>query len=79
MNSSRNRCTTMKTMIAVVVTLLASPPARADVTLEDIIENVRRNEALYENLDVKLSGHYTIGDREPGRMLDGGNAGDTET
>ncbi|HUY36866.1 MAG TPA: hypothetical protein VMV69_29370 [Pirellulales bacterium] len=38
--------------VTVAAALLFAAPVVGDVTLEDIIENVRRNEALYDDLDV---------------------------
>lgn len=43
----------------------------AEIAIEDIIENVRRNEALYANLDVKLMVEYNVADR-PAVVGDGG-------
>ncbi|HUY36869.1 MAG TPA: hypothetical protein VMV69_29390 [Pirellulales bacterium] len=59
------------TMLAVLVTLLGATAARAEVTLADIIENVRRNEAIYENLDVVIHSEYDIGDRAPVKFGNG--------
>ncbi len=61
----------MKTTMALVMTLFACTAVRAEVTLEDIIENVRRSEALYENLDVVIHTEYEIGDREPAQFDQG--------
>jgi hypothetical protein len=51
--------------------LLAPAASRAEVTIDDIIENVRRNEALYEDLDVVIHSEYDIGDREPAKFDNG--------
>lgn len=40
------------------------PPLRADMTVEDIVDNVRRNEGLYENIDVTLYHEHRIDEDE---------------
>ena len=48
--------------------LLGSHTAKAEdpVTLATIVEAVKKNEALYADMDVTLRTHYTTGDRKPG-------------
>lgn len=48
----------------------AVAPLRADLSLEDIIENVRRNEALYSDIDLSIKCEYSIGDRAPSSYQD---------
>lgn len=48
----------------------AIPPAlpkvsAAEFTLTDVIDNVRRNERLYQDIEVVMDTTYDIGDREP--------------
>lgn len=47
-------------------------PLRAEMTIEDIIENVRRNEALYDNIDVTLLTEHHIDDRHTPVNFDNG-------
>jgi hypothetical protein len=37
----------------------------AEISVRDIIENVQRNEALYDDIDLKMVEEYSIGDRIP--------------
>jgi hypothetical protein len=50
------------------LSLLGSQTAKAKdpVTLATIVEAVKKNEALYGDMDVTLRTHYTTGDRKPG-------------
>lgn len=57
-------------LAAFTCVVMAGTPLRAQLTMEDIIENVRRNEALYDNIDVTLITDYGIGDQKP---MDFGN------
>lgn len=45
--------------------------AGAEMTLDEIVENVRRNEGLYDNLDVTVHWDYSIGDRKPPTLSGG--------
>ncbi|HUY34420.1 MAG TPA: hypothetical protein VMV69_16860 [Pirellulales bacterium] len=56
-------------IILTFATLLSSRAARAEVTFEDILENVKRNEALYENHDVKLTLEYEMGNVEAAKIM----------
>jgi len=62
----------MRLTIAALLTLLFPVTARAEVTLEDIIENVTRNEALYDELDVVLLTEHELHAKEPATSDDGG-------
>ncbi|HVC94985.1 MAG TPA: hypothetical protein VND64_14915 [Pirellulales bacterium] len=57
------------TTIALLVILFWTLRVRADVTFQDILENVKRNEALYENHDVKLRLEYEMGNFEPAKIM----------
>ena len=46
-------------------------PVCAQVTVEEIIENVKRNEALYDEIDVTMHDEFTIGDNKPLESQDG--------
>lgn len=47
-------------ILATLLAAFASSPVRADMTLERVIENVRRNETLYDNLDVTMYYEYAL-------------------
>lgn len=51
--------------------------ARAEVTLQDVIENVRRNESLYDNLDVTMHYEYKLAGRRFPKLEDGSVAAET--
>jgi hypothetical protein len=54
------------TTVAVVLIMAANGTLQGqEVRLAEIIENVRRNEALYGDLDVAMHTLYDIGDRKP--------------
>jgi len=46
-------------------------PVCAQVTIEEIIENVKRNEALYDEIDATMHDEFTIGDNKPLESQDG--------
>ena len=59
---------------AIIIPLFGSPLgvfASDDEKLKLIIDNVKQNEKLYENIDVDLITTYTTGDRKPAVMNDG--------
>ena len=65
-------CRCMLLPAAVFLALQAGgAPCRAELTLPDIIENVRRNEELYNDIDVKMFEDYDIGDRSSAKFDDG--------
>ena len=61
----------MRTWSSCVLTLTAliwpgaQSAARSELTLAEVVENVRRNEQLYENVEVVMTTTYDIGDRSP--------------
>ncbi len=59
------------TAIAGFLVLVSSWPLCAQVTIEEIIENVKRNEALYDDIDVTMHDEFTIGDNKPFESQDG--------
>jgi hypothetical protein len=64
-----NRRAKQVSMISIAfLFLLGSHTAKAEdpVTMATIVEAVKKNEALYADMDVTLRTHYTTGDRKPG-------------
>lgn len=55
-----------------LIVFIESDRVQGEVTINDIIENVRRNEMLYDNLEVTMEREYTTGDR-PAPKLDRGS------
>jgi hypothetical protein len=51
----------------------------AAMTIPDITDNVRRNEALFANIDVTLRSVYSIGDRTPPTLKGGTIARESNT
>ena len=55
----------MTALLGLPPLLGAPPPAHGQTTLADIIASVRRNEKLYDNIEVVMDSTYDIGDRKP--------------
>ena len=58
-------CQSLIRLCALSVAIAGRTPLCADVTIQDVTENVRRNEMLYENLDVASRYTYNVVDRAP--------------
>jgi hypothetical protein len=54
------------TLLGVLFVVGVPPSAGAEPTLADLIAAVRRNERLYDNVDVVMDSTYDIGARQPG-------------
>ncbi len=50
-----------------LIQIAVAPTVQTKITLEEVIENVRRNERLYRDVEVVMTSTYGIGDRKPGR------------
>ena len=66
---SVNRKWVYLTFHCMIGAMLIAAPALAEqksaISIDNIIDNVRRNEDLYKNIDVTMNDHYDIGDRKP--------------
>ena len=55
--------TMWRCLVSSAIMIFAAHSAQAQVTLQSIVENVRQNERLYENIEVTMTTLYEIGDR----------------